>query len=669
MQKLHLLRIFVLSLLVTVSVTDAVSQSNGLYKPIPHTARQTFKLANDLAEQEKFAESAAALKKTIADAPQFLQAHIKYINLRAYFMGQQTEVKAEYENLIKRNPANPIYPTALSIALFTESQQTRRGWFETVTKLAPDWAWSHYARAQLMQDKEPEAAAAEYLKTIEKEPLAPQPYADAIFIQRLRLKKTDDAIATAEKMLKHPELRLAGQSHIWRFQLAKAGTTDEAKAKLRQELSQLAASSKDVATLAAIYGAYNDLLADKETAKAIEEKLIRIDPAWYPERGLRMGTMEFAGNGPYHVVYAGRQLAIYNKLRTIDYDLPAEEQIARLEQLLLLNPNAQMKQKLYKRFFGAAERAADDASIVKFGEVLLTFDAKDASTLSIVAQALANQKKELVKALDYVRRADELTKEFHAVKDIQGISGNKFFEDYYSEKEQEQRHKANRAQILESYGWILFQSGRYAEAEPKFRAAIELHRNERKLSRLSKVLRALSRIEESEKVAEEAKNEYTESLKRRFKNLPSKDFELSTIEGRKVKLSDLKGKVVMVNFWATWCQPCIKEMPLFVKIYERYKDRGFEILAISVDELEDRPKIISFVDRLKINFPILYDEGIAKLYEAKSFPTTVFIGKQGNIRYQNFGLVMETAERDLGIIIEELMKDDLMGGGDKYQSQ
>jgi thiol-disulfide isomerase/thioredoxin len=132
---------------------------------------------------------------------------------------------------------------------------------------------------------------------------------------------------------------------------------------------------------------------------------------------------------------------------------------------------------------------------------------------------------------------------------------------------------------------------------------------------------------------------------------------LSTIEGRKVKLSDLKGKVVMVNFWATWCQPCIKEIPLFVKTYEKYKDRGFEILAISVDDLEDRPKITSLANRLNINFPVLYDEGIAKLYQAKSFPTTVFIGKDGNIRYQNFGLIMETAERDLSIIIEELLKD------------
>src|SRR4028118_1658648 len=109
MQKSYLLRLCALLLLVTVSAIDAVSQNNDLSKPVPNSARQTFKLANELAEQEKFATSAIALKKTIAVAPQFLQAHIKYINLRAYFMGEQTEVKAEYENLMKKNPANPVY--------------------------------------------------------------------------------------------------------------------------------------------------------------------------------------------------------------------------------------------------------------------------------------------------------------------------------------------------------------------------------------------------------------------------------------------------------------------------------------------------------------------------------------------------------------------------------
>ena len=114
----------------------------------------------------------------------------------------------------------------------------------------------------------------------------------------------------------------------------------------------------------------------------------------------------------------------------------------------------------------------------------------------------------------------------------------------------------------------------------------------------------------------------------------------------------------MVNFWATWCKPCLKEMPLFVKVYDTYKKQGFEILAVTVDEVEDRPNVVAFAGANKINFPILYDEGVAKLYGVNSYPTTFFINKQGNIRYQNSGLDLKNAERELEIVIEELLKEN-----------
>jgi peroxiredoxin len=199
--------------------------------------------------------------------------------------------------------------------------------------------------------------------------------------------------------------------------------------------------------------------------------------------------------------------------------------------------------------------------------------------------------------------------------------------------------------------------GKTAEAEAKVREAMKFRRSENNLTHLAEILKSLNRVEESERFALEAKNAYLTNIQSKFKSEPAKDFELSTIDGRKVKLSDMKGKIVMVNFWATWCKPCIKEMPMFVKIYEKYKERGFEILAITVDAPEDRPKVVSFAQQQKIDFPILYDESVAALYGVRSFPTTFFIGKQGTVRLQDSGLNLQTAERDLEIIIEELMKD------------
>src|SRR5256884_328525 len=66
------------------------------------------------------------------------------------------------------------------------------------------------------------------------------------------------------------------------------------------------------------------------------------------------------------------------------------------------------------------------------------------------------------------------------------------------------------------------------------------------------------------------------------KKCASMEIQVDSIDGRNIRLSDLKGKVVLLNFWATWCAPCIKEMPLLVRTYERYKDNGFEVIAVSV---------------------------------------------------------------------------------------
>lgn len=644
------LKAVLLFLFANVSIIYGTQTGEELNKPVPQAAWQSFKRANALAERENFAQSLSELKKVIATAPHFLPAHIKYINVKAYFLGQFNETKSEYEALSGKNPSNPIYPAALAVGFFTEPQSERNKWFESVMRLAPDWAWGRYAKAQLLQDKEPEKAIAEYSEMIKKVPYAPHPYNQLIFLQNVKLKKIDDALMTAEKMSNHPDLRVSGLSSLWRLRLAKARTTEKAKEDLRQELSRLSASSNDISQLAAVRAAYNDLLKDKEAADAIEQKIKRIDPIWYPERGAIISYMSSGEDGSQSVTYAGRQLSIHNKLQAIDIYLENQEQMSLLEQLLSLNPNATLKQSIYSRLLDLSQKSGNNAGVVKYGEALLAMNPKNSSTLAILAESLANQKKTLEKALAYASQAEELTKEFRLLKNIS--------DEYYSEQKQAERYKALRSSVLYSYGTVLFKLGKLAEAEIKLRESVNLARSEEKLSRLSEILRALNRTEEAERIALEAKNEYTASIKRKFKSEPAKDFELSTIDGRKVKLSDLKGKVVMVNFWATWCKPCLKEMPLFVKTYDTYKKQGFEILAVTVDEVEDHPKVVSFAGANKINFPILYDENVANLYGVNSYPMTFFINKQGNIRYQNAGLDLKNAERELEIVIEELLKEN-----------
>ena len=109
------------------------------------------------------------------------------------------------------------------------------------------------------------------------------------------------------------------------------------------------------------------------------------------------------------------------------------------------------------------------------------------------------------------------------------------------------------------------------------------------------------------------------------------DFDLKTIKGDRIRLSDLRGKVVLLNFWATWCPPCRDEMPLFRRVYKKYKDKGFEILAVSTDT--DVRVVKKFIREFKIPFPVLMDEkgDLTKLYQVQGIPTSFLIDRDGKV--------------------------------------
>lgn len=118
---------------------------------------------------------------------------------------------------------------------------------------------------------------------------------------------------------------------------------------------------------------------------------------------------------------------------------------------------------------------------------------------------------------------------------------------------------------------------------------------------------------------------------------PAPDFSLQTLDGRTVRLSDLKGKVVFVNLWATWCPPCREEMPSMVRLYNFMRTRGVEILAVSEDT--DREALRKFVERNAVTFPVLLDEGkrVYNLYRATGVPETHLIDRNGVLRSSTIG--------------------------------
>jgi cytochrome c biogenesis protein CcmG/thiol:disulfide interchange protein DsbE len=138
----------------------------------------------------------------------------------------------------------------------------------------------------------------------------------------------------------------------------------------------------------------------------------------------------------------------------------------------------------------------------------------------------------------------------------------------------------------------------------------------------------------------ESRSEDTVSAANIEERKPAPDFTLKDGEGRKVSLSDFRGKVVLLNFWATWCGPCKIEMPWFIEFQRKYKDRGFSVVAVSLDE-EGWDVVKPFAEEMKFNFPVLLgnDELAERFGGIQALPTTLIIDKEGRIYSNHMGLV------------------------------
>jgi len=112
------------------------------------------------------------------------------------------------------------------------------------------------------------------------------------------------------------------------------------------------------------------------------------------------------------------------------------------------------------------------------------------------------------------------------------------------------------------------------------------------------------------------------------------DFTLDTLDGKKVTLSELRGEIVLINLWATWCPPCRAEMPALENAYEQYKDSGVVILGLNVTNQDSEKDIPLFVDEFGLTFPILLDRdgSVSALYQLRGLPTTYFVNREGIIR-------------------------------------
>ena len=119
---------------------------------------------------------------------------------------------------------------------------------------------------------------------------------------------------------------------------------------------------------------------------------------------------------------------------------------------------------------------------------------------------------------------------------------------------------------------------------------------------------------------------------------PAPGFTLQSNSGEQVSLESLKGKVVMVNFWATWCVPCRQEMPHLQALYERYNSLGFELLAVNVEK-NNAVGARKWLEETPVTFPVLFDPNndVTKLYKVQTMPSTVLVARDGTMRFIHHG--------------------------------
>jgi thiol-disulfide isomerase/thioredoxin len=357
------------------------------------------------------------------------------------------------------------------------------------------------------------------------------------------------------------------------------------------------------------------------------------------------------------------------------------ERIQLLETYLNRPVRPELQRLVFRMLVSSCRQSGDYDGAIFYGEEALGEFPYDGPVLLEVTSAFAEmEESDLDKGIAYAERAKAA---LDAAATAMGEGG-------------EGRIGIFVGLCWSDWGWLLFRKGETAEAERLLGLAVDRKKDPKIYNRLAQVQAAGGKLEEAkdayamalalssgkdmaameglqeivskqgggetdvdavirekrQEIAERKKDNMREQTKIEPKAAPA--FDVTTLAGETLSLKDLKGSVVTLDFWATWCGPCRKELPVIQKISEQFRDENVVFLAASVDA--DTSKVRPYVKKSELSLPVAFAQSVGRAYGASSIPTLFLIDAAGMIRYVHVGYHPDL-EEVLPLQIRELLQE------------